>query len=291
MGHLKIIIAILVWSSLGIFVRKIELPNHCIIFYSSTVAGLLQFLLLTSSGLFKKVRHMETDVRSAVFLIFAPVCFIANAMLFYFAFRNTTIANAVLTHYTAPVFVAVLAPLLLKERIGKAAWLAIVLSSIGLWFILSGKNRISEMSTYDREHLGIIAGALSGLAYAFLILIIRRIAPLYSSLFITFIQNGIVTLLLLPFVYTIALPMQAVPYLITMGIVHSTIAPLLYVQGFRTVRANEAAILGYFEPIGATLLALVFFREVPEVKALIGGALILYSGFMIIKRREKVSEK
>jgi len=72
-----------------------------------------------------------------------------------------------------------------------------------------------------------------------------------------------------------------------MGVVHSTIAPLLYVQGFRSVRANEAAILGYFEPIGATLLALVFFGEVPGIKALIGGALILYSGYIILKERGK----
>jgi len=285
MGYLKIVTAILIWSSLGIFIRKIELPNHCIIFYSSTVAGFLQFLLLMSTGLFKKVKHVESSLRSAVFLVLAPVCFIANALLFYFAFRNTTIANAVLTHYTAPVFVALLAPLLLKEKIDKTAWLAIALSSIGLWFILAGKNPVSEIARYEREHLGIIAGALSGLAYAFLILTIRRIAALYSSLFITFIQNGIVTLLLLPFVYTITLPTQSLPYLITMGIVHSTIAPLLYVQGFRSVRANEAAILGYFEPIGATLLALVFFREVPGLQALIGGFLILYSGYMILKGR------
>lgn len=285
MGYLKIITAILIWSSLGIFVRKIELPNYCIIFYSATVAGLLQFLLLTSTGLLKRAKYAESSKRSALFLVLAPLCFIANTLLFYFAFRNTTISNAVLTHYTAPVFVALLAPLFLKEKIHKTAWLAIILSSIGLWFILGGKNHVAEVSPYGREDLGIIAGALSGLAYALLILTIRRIAALYSSLFITFIQNGIVTLLLLPFVYAVPLPMQSVPYLITMGIVHSTIAPLLYVQGFRSVRANEAAILGYFEPIGATLLALIFFREVPGVQALIGGGLILYSGYMILKRK------
>jgi drug/metabolite transporter (DMT)-like permease len=283
MGYLKIITAILIWSSLGIFVRKIDLPNYCIVFYSATVAGLLQFILLTSTGLLKRVKYAESSKRSAMFLVLAPLCFIANTLLFYFAFRNTTIANAVLTHYTAPVFVALLAPLFLKEKIHKTAWLAIILSSIGLWFILGGTNHVSEMSTYGREDLGIIAGALSGLAYAFLILTIRRIAALYSALFITFIQNGIVTLLLLPFVYAIPLPVQAVPYLITMGIVHSTVAPLLYVQGFRSVRANEAAILGYFEPIGATILALIFFREVPGLQALIGGGLILYSGYMILK--------
>ena len=285
MGYLKIITAILIWSSLGIFVRRIELPNQGIIFYSATIAGVLQFIILVSTGLLKKAKHSEGNTRSALFLLLAPFCFIANTMLFYFAFRNTTIANAVLTHYTAPVFVAVLAPILLKEKIQRTAWLAIVISSIGLWFILGNNSPAAGVHQGGSEHLGIIAGALSGLAYAFLILIIRRIAPLYSALFITFIQNGIVAIVLLPFVLNIQVTMQSLPYLITMGIVHSTIAPWLYVQGFKSVKANEAAILGYFEPVGAIILAFFVLHEVPGLTALLGGALILFSGYLILRSR------
>lgn len=285
MGYLKIIMAILIWSSLGIFVRKISMPNHSIIFYTSAIAGLLQFLLLTSTGLLKETTRTKKDVRSTLFLILVPLFFIANTMLFYFAFRNTTIANTVLTHYTAPIFVAILAPLMLKEKIQKITWIAIVLSSTGLWFILGGKNPVNSISQGNQETLGIIAGAMSGLAYALLIIAVRKIASLYSSLFITFVQNGIVALVLLPFVLRTHLTPQALPYLITLGIVHSTIAPLLYVQGFRSVKANEAAILGYIEPVGATLLAFIFFSEIPGITVLIGGALILYSGYMILRRR------
>ncbi|UCD35429.1 MAG: EamA family transporter [Nitrospiraceae bacterium] len=285
MGHFKIIAAILIWSSLGIFIRKIDLPNHCIIFYVSLTAGTLQFLLLSLTGLFTKARRFDSRPRNALFLVLSPLCFMTNALLFYFAFRNTTIANAVLTHYTAPVFVAILAPVLLKEQISRTAWLAILISSVGLWLILSGTGEDTLQVEGKRELMGIAAGALSGLAYAFLILIIRRIAHLYSSLFITFIQNGIVAMVLLPFVFQIPLQRHQIPYLLTMGVVHSTIAPLLYVQGFRSVKANEAAILGYFEPVGAAVLALIFFHEVPGAVSLIGGALILFSGYLILRSR------
>ena len=70
-----------------------------------------------------------------------------------------------------------------------------------------------------------------------------------------------------------------------MGVVHSTIAPILYVQGFRSVKANEAAILGYCEPIGATILAFIFFHEVPGITAFFGGAMILLSGYLILRAR------
>lgn len=285
MGHIKIIAAILIWSSLGIFIRKIDLPNHCIIFYASTIAGTFQFILLTSSGLLKKEKYSAGGSRGALLLVLLPFCFIANSMLFYFAFRNTTIGSAVLTHYTAPVFVALLAPLLLKEKITKITWTAIILSSAGLWLVLGG--RVSGLLTFQagNERLGIIAGSLSGLAYAFMIIIIRRIAALYSPLSITFIQNGIVALILLPFVLSVPVSMETLSYLIIMGIFHSTAAPLLYVQGFRSVKANEAAILGYFEPVSAIILAFIVLHEVPGITALFGGALIIFSGYLIIKAR------
>ncbi len=290
MGYLKIICAILIWSSLGIFIRKIELPNECIIFYAAMIAGVIQLISLLVSGILKEARRKNTETGSALFLFLSPLCFIANTMLFYFAFRNTTIANAVLSHYTAPIFVAIMAPLLLKEKIKRATWIAISLSSIGLWFILGGTNPFSNISAGSPESLGIIAGAMSGLAYAFLILTVKRIASVYSSLFITFIQNGITVMILLPFVYSTAVPSQTWPYLLIMGVFHSTIAPVLYVQGFRSVKANEAAILGYFEPVGAIILAFIFLHEVPGIEAMLGGALILYSGYMIIKKRLESGE-
>jgi drug/metabolite transporter (DMT)-like permease len=170
-----------------------------------------------------------------------------------------------------------MAPVFLKEKVLRTTFLAILLSSVGLWFMLGG------ISLGSRQWNGIMAGVASGLAYAGLIILIRAIAVRYSALFIIFIQNTVVSLMLLPFVLKLNITLQSLSYVVIMGIVHSTIAPLLYVHGIKSVRANEAAILGYFEPIGAIILGLVFFNEVPRIKELLGGFLILYSGFMIIR--------
>ena len=282
LGYIQIVVAILIWSSLGIFIRNIDLPNPCIIFYTATVAGAIQFIIVVITGELKKSSH-KAHGKESMILFILPFCFIANTMLFYYAFRNTTISNAVLTHYTAPVFVAILAPLLIGEEIKRIVWTAIFLSSLGLWLIIGKTNPLSGIMEGGKETLGIMAGALSGLAYAFLIILIRRIASTYSALMITFIQNGMVAMILLPFVYDIPLPPSAVPVLFILGIVHSTIAPLLYVHGFRTVRANEAAILGYFEPVGATILGFFFFKEVPGVHVFIGGILIIIGGYLTIR--------
>ena len=276
MGYLKIISAILIWSSLGIFVRKSGLTITVLIFYPALIAAFFQLLLLITRNQLVPPRGSERSTKHIGLLLLIPVCFVANSLFFYYAFTHTTIANAVLTHYTAPIFVALMAPIFLKEKIFKTTWLAILLSSIGLWFIKG------ELSLGSQEWNGMTAGVASGLAYAFLILVIRGIVTQYPPLFIIFIQNAVVSLMLLPFIMKIQLPMTSFPYVVIMGIVHSTIAPLLYVQGVKRVKAHEAAILGYFEPIGAIILALFFLHEVPGVRKLLGGALILYSGFMII---------
>jgi len=285
MGQLKIITAILIWSSLGIFVRKVNLPNTAIVFHSCLIAGILQLIIISAKGQLKDAIKTKSSKWDVLFLFLVPISFIANSLFFYYAFKNTTIANAVLSHYTAPVFVAFMAPFFLKEKIHLTTWTAIALSSIGLWFILQGAESETAVALSSTEKMGIIAGALSGLAYAFLIILIRRVASCYSSLFITFIQNGIVALVLLPFIINLNVTMHALPYLIFMGVVHSTIAPILYVQGFRSVKANEAAILGYCEPVGATILAFIFFNEVPGITAFLGGSMILLSGYLILRAR------
>ena len=262
-----------------------NLPNTGIVFHSCLIAGILQLIAISATGQLKDAIRTKSSKRDLLFLFLVPISFIANSLFFYYAFKNTTIANAVLSHYTAPVFVAFMAPFFLKEKIHVTTWTAIALSSAGLWFILQGAESDTAGPLSSAEKVGIIAGALSGLAYAFLIILIRRVASCYSSLFITFIQNGIVALVLLPFVIHLNVTMHALPYLIIMGVVHSTIAPILYVQGFRSVKANEAAILGYCEPVGATILAFIFFKEVPGITALLGGALILLSGYLILRAR------
>ncbi len=286
MGYIKIIIAILIWSSLGIFIRKIGIPNEGIIFYSSAIAGFFQLSLLTLTGQIKGAFKPDNGSYKLLLFVLLPVFSLVNVLLFYFAFTHTTIANAVLTHYTAPVFVALTAPLFLKEKILKTTWIAISLSSLGLWLILGAPSLLEWAALNGSERNGIMAGASSGLAYAFIILVIRKIAPHYSSLAVICAQNSVIALILLPVILQQGLfPENEMAYLIVMGLVHSTIAPILYVQGFRSVKANEAAILGYFEPVGAIILALIFLNETPAVYALIGGLLILCSGYLILRHK------
>jgi len=284
MGYLKVITAILIWSSLGIFIRSVEDSTIRIIFYPSVVAGFLQLVILLMSGESKRSLEVLRPGMPLFILMLMPFFSLANTFLFFFAYKHTTITHAVFTHYTAPIFVAVMAPIFLKERTHRDIWIAIMVSSIGLMLTVSTIRTGWGGLLKNDEFTGVIAGILSGISYAFLILIIRRISQTFSPLFIIFIQNAVISIVLLPFVVN-SHPLQIMPYMVIMGVIHSTLAPLLYIDGLKTVKANEAAVLGYLEPVGAIVLAMIFLKEVPDLKALIGGVLIVYSGLIVIKGR------
>jgi drug/metabolite transporter (DMT)-like permease len=274
MASLYIILAIFIWSSLGIIVRMADTHLTYIIFFPSLIAFITQTIILLSTNERKKIPRAR---RIPYLFLLGPV-FLLNSLFFYYSFTHTTIANAVMTHYTAPIFVAVLSPILLRESIDRVIIISIIISTAGLLLMLKG------FSLSEQHIKGITAGVLSGLTYAAIIIIGRTLAQEFSPLIITVFQNLAVVVLLLPFIKGI--PLKIAGYFVILGLIHSTLAPLLYIRGLKEVRANKAAILGYLEPVGAMLFAMIIFEEVPRIMSLFGGILILYSGYLTIRRRE-----
>jgi len=278
MAYVYIILAILIWSSLGIIIRLANTQLTYTIFFPALLALITQSTILLSTRERKNIP--ETKKIPSLFLL-GPV-FILNSLSFYYAFTHTTIANAVFTHYTAPIFVAMLAPLLLRESIDRSVMTAIVLSTTGLLLMFH------EFSLSEQHMKGIASGVFSGLMYSLLIILGRALAQRFRPLVITVFQNLVVVLILLPFIKEV--PLNIFGYFLLLGLVHSTAAPLLYIRGLKEVKATRAAILGYIEPVGAMIFAFIAFREIPPVVSLLGGSLILYSGYLTIRRRQAVEK-
>jgi len=210
-----------------------------------------------------------------------------NTFTFFYALKNTTISNALMTHYIAPVLVAFMAFVFLKEELTGALMMALVISSAGLWILLnmSPGELMQAWQNPTRDAIGIMSGLTSGLAYAILILLGRVFAQDYDPIVLTFMQNIMMCLLLLPFVREF--PVYGIWSFLIVGIVHSTIAPILYFKGLNTVRANQTAVLGYLEPVCAILFAMLFLSEYPTKESIIGGGLILLSGYITIRYKRE----
>lgn len=274
-----ILTAIFLWSSLGIIIRISGVPIHLLIFFASVISIPIIWLFL------KKEYRQQIPKSKLVFCILTitPVGLL-NTFSFFYAYQNTTIANAVLTHYTAPVVVAFLAPIFLKEKFTIRLLLAIAVATAGLWIMLdiSASQFINLMIAGDKNTAGILAGLLSGLAYAVLIILIRIFVRDLNPVVITFFQNLFIALILLPFIKIPDNFGSVLWAFAIMGILHWTIAPILYLKGMKKVTASKTAILGYLEPVCAILLGVIFLSESINYQTIIGGLMILLSGYLTI---------
>ncbi|MBI5213409.1 MAG: EamA family transporter [Nitrospirae bacterium] len=281
---LYILTAIFLWSSLGIVIKLSGVSVHVLMFFSCIIS-----VLLAGSVLSKREfrREMPKGKNIAHFLALGLVSLI-NTFSFFYAYKYTSIANAVLTHYTAPVIVAFLAPVFLRERLTMKILLAVAVATAGLWVMLgvSAGELFRLAVAGDRSTGGILAGLFSGFAYALLIILIRILAKDFNPLILAFFQNLIIAAVLAPFVFSTPRLLDSLTSawwaFAVMGVVHSTIAPVLYFRGMRDVTANRTAILGYLEPVCAIFLGALFFNETVDYKTIIGGVMILFSGYLTI---------
>jgi drug/metabolite transporter (DMT)-like permease len=284
-NYLMIVAAMFIWSTWGLLIRWMALPPVVVLFYTSLVAGFIVPFVLKVRGDFpSEVFSLDSWYLFAALAIAS----ITNNLTYFYALGHTTVSNAVFTHYTAPVIVAVLAPFLITERLQRVTLISLPVASVGMTMIVLVGGGLSLKGVHVP---GILAGTASGVAYAFVIIFSRRLSQmlLHHKAIIVLLWTTIVATApaALSADYTIGI--RAGVLLLITGIFHSTTAPLMYFSALRRVLAQHAAILGYIEPLAAIPLAFVFLSEKPPVIALLGGVLILFSGYMIVRSKRTAS--
>jgi drug/metabolite transporter (DMT)-like permease len=257
-------------------VRWIDLPPVVILFFTSVTAAITVPAFLAWRG------DLDLSGTLAVWPWFTALFLssLLNNLTYFYARAQTTVSNAVFTHYTAPVFVALLAPLLIAEPLRKVTLLSLPLAAGGMVFIVGG-----GMQFGDGQGKGILAGTISGIAYALLIVSSRKLSRMrmhHKAVVVILWATTAVTAI--PALYELpSLDRRQICLLLTTGILHSTLAPLMYYSAMRHVIAQYAAILGYLEPVFAIPLAVLFLGEVPGLLVIAGGLLILFSGYLVIR--------
>ena len=279
-NYLKIIAAMLIWSTWGIIIRLLALPAVVVLFYSSLIASFTVPLVLKMRG-----ELALSGVRKAWWLFaLLAASSITNNVTYFYSLAHTTVSNAVFTHYTAPLFVAVLAPLIIAERLLKVTLVSLPIAALGMvMIVLAGGG----LRTGNGDTSGIIAGMVSGIAYAFIIIYSRKLSQMLLHHKAVVVLLWTTTIVTAPWALFMNyhLEYRTAGLLLITGVFHSTLAPLLYYSALRKVIAQHAAILGYMEPLAAIPLAYLFLSETPSSVALLGGILILFSGYLVIHSR------
>ncbi len=275
-GYGEIVTASVLWGFAGILAKMITgMPAQSIIFYRVALASAIFFIALLISG---KLNIVGLKDKKAYLLLFAILQ--AGTMLTYFiSILNASVSVAVLLLYTAPVYVTVFSPWLLKEKPTKMGITALVLSIAGILLIVDpGKLDFQPYS------VGIFAGIAAGIAYAFQIMTSKYLSSTYSGYTQAFWGFIIAMLILFP---VSSVPLNVVfsniSYLLLLAIFPTILAVSLYFNGLKKVKAANASILGLIEPVSAVILAVLILNEQISAPQIFGGALILAGAALVTR--------
>ena len=267
-GIIEIIVATLIWGSLGVMVRNIDMDPFSIVAYRALIALPIMLVLFR-----KKKENLKKNYK----LLFLASIAIAMAWSAHFyAFKLTTIANTVVLLYTGPIYVAILSPLVLKEVREKKANICLVLSIAGI-FLMYNQGLGDELN--DR---GLMLGAISGILFAFVIMATKKLSKDYSSITIVTMQLLMSAIILSPALFVEQqIVINNILLLLVLGLVHTAIAEFLYIDGLIKVSTQKASTISYIEPASAIIYAIILLNEIPEGLEIIGIALIATANIIL----------
>ena len=267
-GIIEIIVATLIWGSLGVMVRNIDMEPFSIVAYRSLIA--LPIMLI----LFRKKR--DNLKKNYKLLLLASIAITMAWSAHFYAFKLTTIANTVVLLYTGPIYVAILSPLVLKEVRERKANICLILSIFGI-FLMYNQGLGDELN--DR---GLMLGAISGILFAFVIMATKKLSKDYSSITIVTMQLFISVIILSPALFVEQqVVMENIMLLIILGIVHTAIAEFLFIDGLIKVSTQKASTISYIEPASAIIYAIILLNEIPEGLEIIGISLIATANIIL----------
>lgn len=272
-ARLKIMLAMLIWGTIGLFVRNIDVASSELALYRAICAtGMIGgYLLLTGDSIpFGKIK------KELPLLLASGVALGFNWIFLFQAYKYTTISLATLSYYFAPVIVTVVCPILFKEKLGFKQWLCFAMSTIGLVLITG----LGDLSGGSSSLVGIMFGLAAASLYATVVLLNKFIKNV-EGIHRTLLQFVAAVIVLLPYVcltngiHVDRLNATGWVYLLIVGLVHTGLTYCLYFPSLKEVSGQKAAILSYIDPFVAVLLSVVVLGETMTMTQALGGLLIL----------------
>lgn len=284
LAKLQLISAMLIFGTIGLFVRFIPLPSGMIAAVRGIVGVLFLILVLWLRGVsfsFAAVR------RRLPLLLISGVLIGFNWILLFEAYRYTTVSAATLCYYLAPILVMLASPLVLGERLTRFKLLCAAAALAGM-VLVSGVLKTDQIDAAQGR--GILCGVGAAMLYAGAILLNKKLQGI-SAYEMTIVQLGVAAVVLLPYVLftedisSVSITPTVLVLLAVVGVVHTGFAYALYFGAIQKLSAHTVAVFSYIDPIAALVFSALLLRERMGMDGLLGAIMIL--GAAVICERQK----
>jgi len=290
-------IAILAVSTSSVFIRYAQEEAPSLVIAASRL--LLASIFLAPPALIRHRDELRRLNRKELLLGLLSGIFLAvHFATWITSLEYTTITNSVVLVSTSPLWVALIAPIFLKEKLTKTVIIGMLLTLFGGTLIAFSDNcawdggfRCAPLSGFGQAEASYgnflaLAGAWAIAGY---LLIGRRLRAKMSLIPYIFLVYGMAAMVMLvilivsgqsllgysPTTYLWLLLIAVFPQLIG----HST-----YNWALRYLPVALVAVTTLGEPIGSSILAFVILKEIPTSLQIIGGVLILAGIYVTSKK-------
>ena len=285
-SKLMFLLAMFIFGTIGIFRRYIPLPSGTI----AMCRGFIGVAFLIVAMLVLRKKFSKTAIKANLPVLCISGALIGFNWIFLFeAYNYTTVATATLCYYMAPVFVILMAPIVLKEKLtGKK--LACAMVALGGMVLVSGVLEVGVSSLSEIK--GILFGLAAGLLYGNIMLLNKKLHDIegYDK---SLVQLFMAALVLVPYVWLVEwdavsavtwTPLIVIMTLVV-GVIHTGFAYTIYFGAMGGMRAQTIALYSYLDPIIAVILSAVLLHENLSIAGWIGAILII-GATMISERTE-----
>ncbi|MBQ8289860.1 MAG: EamA family transporter [Clostridia bacterium] len=264
-----------VFGTVGLLSRYLPYSSGTIALFRSVIG----FIFLTLFMLAMRRRPDTEGIRSNIALLGLSGVFLGVNWIFFFeACALTTVGTATLAYYLEPIILVCLAPIFFKERITLKKLICILGAILGM-VLVSG---VIDGTSAGVTAQGILFGIAAAVLYACVVICNKKMKDI-EPITKTVCQFLVSALVLLPYVLISGgfrnmsfAPIQLIP-LLTIGILHTGVAYVLYFGSTGNLSANTLAIYSYIDPIVALVASFLVLGETMTPLMAIGAVLIVLS--------------
>jgi len=263
-----VLIAVLLWSTGGLFIKYTTLDAF-------TVNLGRSFFAAITVAVFTYKKGLKLDL----FTLFTSLLYAGTLSCFVYANKTTTAANAIFLQYTAPIYILILSPFILKEKLRVSDLITVVICLAGMsLFFLEPQNDANKLAS--NIFVGNLAALASGVFFGLYFVFLRHPRSLANRnpALSVFYGNLLIVLFMLPLVFNNPPEpkLNDILAILYLGIFQIGIAYVFFTIGIaRGVRSLDASIIGFVEPLLNPIWVFLFLGERPSVWAILGGVIII----------------
>ncbi|MCL2867583.1 MAG: DMT family transporter [Clostridia bacterium] len=219
------------------------------------------------------LQNVKMSRASFVQLLCAAACLALHYTFWMTSLGQTSTFASVALVCTQPLFVALLSYFIYKEKISRAALPGAVLAMAGAGIIAAGG--IGDGGSSLLGNMTALLGAVFIAGHWMLAKHLRRTLPTAVYALCVYAATALLLLLITPVTGGFALPGYSFFYTLALSVGCTLLGHALFTRALGTLSASVISFALLFEPVGAMVWAVIFFKEIPTAMLIAGGACVL----------------